>query len=178
LAFAANGGGQPTGYIRFGTWQQYYSSGQNIQSKYHLGYLRVGLLYDAVKTCKSTVRVFADWVHAEDRIEATGCAGCFQRCVFSKGSDADIAGVDVEKSVKTTANGGTFSWDCKAGAIFLDDVQGLDVQGGARYTIALNSGRSGYVKGGYRYVELKKSQNDYLLNNSLDGGFMELGFIF
>jgi hypothetical protein len=42
----------------------------------------------------------------------------------------------------------------------------------------MNSGRSGYVKAGYRLVELKKAQNDYLLNNALEGGYMEFGFIF
>lgn len=178
LAFEANGGGQGSGYIRFGTWQQYYGYGQNIQSKYQHGYHRVGLLYDAVKTCKSSVRLFADWVHADDKITMTGCSGCLQNSVFSKGTDAAIAGIEVQKCVKTTSNGGTFSWDCKAGAIFLDDVQGLDVQGGAQYSIAMNSGRSGYVKGGYRLVELKKSQNDYVLNHAVEGGFMELGFIF
>ena len=44
--------------------------------------------------------------------------------------------------------------------------------------IPLNAGRSGYVKAGYRLVELKKSQNDFLLKDALEGGYMEFGFIF
>jgi hypothetical protein len=179
LGFQANGGGQTTDNIRFGTWQQYYGGfGQGIQSKYSHAYHRLGILYDALKTPKSTVRVFADWVHAEERIEANTCINCGQASVFSKTTDAAIAGLEYQKCVKTTSNGATFSWDCKAGAIFLDDVEGWDVQGGARYTISLNSGRSGYLKGGYRLVEMKKGQNDYLLKHALEGGFMELGFIF
>jgi hypothetical protein len=179
LAFEANGGGQPSGPIFFGPWQQFsYGFGQGIQSKYRHDYHRVGLLYDALNTCRSSVKIFADWVHANDRIEVGACPGCFGATVFSKGTDAAIAGVEFQKCVKTTANGGAFSWDCKAGAIFLDDVEGWDVQAGAQYAIPLNCGRAGYLKGGYRLVELKKSQNDYLLNNAVEGGFMEMGFIF
>jgi hypothetical protein len=179
LAFEANGGGQPTGYIMFGPWQQFYSGfGQGIQSKYQHDYHRVGLLYDALKSCRSSVKVFADWVHANDRIQVTSCPSCGQNSVLSKGTDAAITGIEFQKCLKTAANGGTFSWDCKAGAIFLDDVEGWDVQAGAQYAIPLNCGRSGYVKGGYRLVQLKKSQNDYLLDNAVEGGFMEMGFIF
>lgn len=178
LAFQASGGGQTSDAIRFGTWQQSYGYGQGVQSKYQHAYHRVGIVYDALKTCKSTVRLFADWVHAEDRIESSSCVNCGQSTVFSKTTDAAMAGIEYQKCVKRTSNGATFSWDCRAGAIFLDDVEGWDVQGGARYTISLNSGRSGYLKGGYRLVELKKSQNDYLLKHALEGGFMELGFIF
>jgi hypothetical protein len=36
----------------------------------------------------------------------------------------------------------------------------------------------GLMKGGYRLVSLKKSPSDFLLKDSLEGGFMELGFIF
>jgi len=179
LAFQANGGGQPTGYLMFGPMQQFYGGyGQNVQSKYQHAYHRVGLLYDALKTCKSSVKIFADWVHAEDRIEVGSCPPCQQGGVLSKTTDAAIAGIEFQKCVKTAANGGTLSWDCKAGAIFLDDVAGLDVQAGAQYAIPMNCGRSGYLKGGYRLVELKKSQNDYLLNNAVEGGSMEFGFIF
>ena len=42
----------------------------------------------------------------------------------------------------------------------------------------MNCGRSGYVKAGYRLVELKKGQNDFLLADAVEGGFMEFGFIF
>jgi len=178
LGFEANGGGQPSDYLMFGNWQQFSGFGQSVQSKYQHGYHRLGLLYDAMNTCKSSVKVFADWVHADDRIEVASCISCGQNSVFSKSTDAAISGIEFQKCIKTAANGGALSWDCKAGAIFLDDVVGWDVQAGAQYAIPLNCGRSGYIKGGYRLVELKKSQNDYLLNNAVEGGFMEFGFIF
>jgi hypothetical protein len=87
-------------------------------------------------------------------------------------------GLELQRCIKTAANGGTFSFDHKAGVIFLDDVEGWDVQAGARYSIPLNYGRWGYMKGGYRYVEIKKSQSDYAFKHALEGGYMEFGFIF
>jgi hypothetical protein len=178
LAFEANGGGQPSGSISFGPWQQFFGFGQNIQSKYQHGYHRVGLLYDAVKNDRSSVRVFADWVHTDDKIAVISSISVGQNSVFSKGTDAAMAGIEFQRYLKTTSNGGTLSCDCKAGAMFLDDVEGWDAQAGAQYTIPLNNGRSGYVKAGYRLVAMKKTQNDFLLKNALEGGYMELGFIF
>jgi hypothetical protein len=178
LGFEANGGGQSSSTITFGPWQQYYGAGQSVQSKYQHIYHRVGLLYDAVKSNRSSIGVFADWIHAEDRIQVISSLSVGQSAVFSKGTDAAIAGIEYQRFLKATATGGTFSCDCKAGAIFLDDVVGVDAQAGAKYAIAMNSGRSGYVKAGYRLVELKKAQNDYLLNHALEGGYMEFGFIF
>ena len=178
LGYEANGGGQSSRTITFGPWQQFYGAGQSVQSKYQHLYQRVGLLYDAVKSSRSCIGIFADWVHAEDKIQVISSLSVGQNAVFSKGTDAAIAGIEYRRFVKASANGGTLSCDCKAGAIFLDDVVGVDAQAGAQYAISLNSGRSGYVKAGYRLVELKKAQNDYLLNNALEGGYMEFGFIF
>ena len=90
-----------------------------------------------------------------------------QSAVFSKGTDAAIAGIEYQRFVKATANGAHLSCDCKAGAIFLDDVVGVDAQAGAQYAISLNSGRSGYVKAGYRLVELKKPQTTFCSTTGL-----------
>jgi hypothetical protein len=178
LGYEANGGGQSSATITFGPWQQFFGAGQSVQSKYQHLYQRVGLLYDAVQSSRSCIGIFADWVHAEDKIQVISSLNVGQSAVFSKGTDAAITGIEYRRFVKASANGGTLSCDCKAGAIFLDDVVGVDAQAGAQYAIPLNSGRSGYVKAGYRLVELKKAQNDFLLNNALEGGYMEFGFIF
>ena len=123
--------------------------------------------------------VFADWVHVDDRVDVT-CTVCgLSNSTFSKSTDSAMVGLEVQRCMVTTRNGGTFSCDYKAGVIFGDDVEGYDLEAGGRYSIPLNrAGRWGYVKGGYRAVQLKKSQNDYLLKNTLEGGFVEFGFIF
>ncbi len=181
LGFDANGGGQPTAYFIFGPSQQNYGAygyGTSIQTEYQHAYHRVGLLYDAVKNYRSSVRVFADWVHTEDKITVISSTFSGQNSVFSKGTDAAIAGLELQRLMKTALNGAILSCDFKAGGIFLDDVEGWDAQAGAQYAIPLNSGRSGYVKAGYRLAQLKKAQNDFLLKDALEGGFMEFGFIF
>jgi len=178
LGFETNGGGQVQDYFTFGPWWQIFSFGQNITTKWAHGYHRAGLVYDAIKNCRTSVSVFADWVHSEDKITA-GCPSCgYYSAIFSKSADMAMAGLEWQRCIKTAANGGTLSWDCRAGGMFLDNAEGWDVQAGARYTIPLNSGRWGYVKGGYRLVELKKSQDDFMIKHALEGGYLEAGFIF
>jgi hypothetical protein len=182
LFFQANGGGwindigNGQGVAYFGniplTW------GQQVQTTWQHAYQRVVLVYDALRSCKSSVSVFAGWAHSDDKINV-GCASCgWWGNTFSKGGDSITAGLELKQCVKTAANGGTFSYDCKAAAIFIDDVEGWDAEVGGRYSIPLNCGRSGYMKGGYRVVDYKKTQQDFLFRNHLEGGFVEAGFIF
>ncbi len=179
IPFEMTGGGMPdfSRQFVFGNFQ--FTSGLPIQTKWQHAYHRVGLVYDAVRTCSSKVSVFADWVHVDDRIDVN-CSPCsFIQQTFSKNTDSSMVGLEYQRCLATTRNGATFSCDSKAGAIFLDDVEGWDVELGGRYSIPLNNAtRWGYMKGGYRLVSLKKSQSDFLLKDSLEGGFMELGFVF
>jgi hypothetical protein len=157
---------------------QLYSTGQPIGAKWQHTYQRATLVYDAVKTCRSTLSVFGGWVHTDDKIDVN-CSYCgWWQQTFSKSIDGAIAGVELQRCLRTAANGATLSLDCKAGGIFLDDSEGYDVQAGARYSIPMNTGRWGYAKGGYRVVSLKKTQREWLFENQLEGGFLELGFIF
>jgi hypothetical protein len=179
LADEINGGGSPAWNANpfwFGNFM--YTWGQPISSKWQHSYQRIGLAYDAVKNCTANVSLFAGWMHADDRIDVN-CWYCGNNtATFSKSMDCGIAGIELQRCLKTAANGATLSCDSKASAIFLDDAEGYDVQAGARYSIPLNAGRWGFVKGGYRVVELKKTQNEYLFKNTLEGGYVELGFIF
>ncbi len=157
-------------------------TGQPYQSKWTHAYHRAGLVYDAIKTPRSVVSVFADWAYSEDRIElncAWGCGGYgYNGAIFSKSSSMALVGLEYQRCLQTAFNGGTWSCDYKGGYLFLDDVNGWDVSAGLRYSIPLNCGRSGYAKGGYRLVDIKKSQQDLLFNNAVEGGFLEFGFIF
>jgi hypothetical protein len=181
IPFEVSGGGildySNNWFFVFGN--QIFSPGQPIQSKWQHAYQRLGLEYDAIRTCAMKVSIFADWVHVDDRIDVN-CNWCgLTTQTFSKSTDAAMVGMEVQRCVAKTSNGGTFSCDYKAGVIFGDDTEGYDLEAGGRYSIPLNrAGRWGYVKGGYRSVQLKKTQNDYLLKNTLEGGFMEFGFIF
>jgi hypothetical protein len=173
------GGGTPWDYFWFGNQYAFYGYGQSIQSKWQHSYQRLGLQYDALRTCSAKLSVFADWVHMDDRIDV-GCSYCgYGTQTFSKSADAASVGVELRRCLKTMPNGGTLSCETKASAMFLDNVEGWDVEAGARYSIPLNAGgRWGYVKGGYRLIDFKKSQNDFAFKHALEGGFMEMGFIF
>ncbi len=180
IPFELNGGG----ILDFNTWffvfgNQLFSPGQSLQSKWQHAYHRLGLEYDAIRTCNLKLSVFADWVHADDRIDVN-CTVCgLTTATFSKSTDAAMVGLELQRCMAKTRNGGTFSCDYKAGVIFGDDTDGYDLEAGGRYTIPLNAaGRWGYIKGGYRAVQLNKKQNDYILKNTLEGGFVEFGFIF
>ena len=175
-----NGGGTPNNNILFGpNWGGGYFWGQNIQTSLQHAYHRVGLVYEAIRTYNSKVGIFADWVHTDSKITlGSSNYGWGGSPTWSNSVNAAMAGLEFQRCIKTVPNGGTLSWDCKAGGIFLDDTVGGDLEAGARYSIPLNCGRSGYVKAGYRLVDLKKTQNDFIFKNTLAGGFMEGGFIF
>ena len=182
LGFESNGGGMvqvnnAIGFFVFGN--QTFTYGQQIQSKWRHTYSRLGLVYDAIRICSAKVSVFADWVHVDDQIDVF-CSTCgLGSSTFGKNIDATMVGLQFQKCLVAMCNGGTFSSDCKAGAIFLDNVEGWDVDLGGRYSIPLNAGgRWGYLKGGYRLVKLNKSESDFVFNNTLEGGFAEFGFIF
>ena len=175
------GGGTPQDYFWFGNQYggSYYYYNQNINSKWQHSYQNVTLWYDALRTCNSKVSVFGGWMHADDRIDV-GCYLCGNYTqTFSESMDGATVGLEVRRCLKTMANGGTFSCEYKVAAMFLDNIEGWDVQAGARFSIPLNAGnRWGYVKGGYRLIDMKKSQNDYAFKHALEGGFVEMGFIF
>ena len=179
-------GGQGS-WWNWGGWQQLQfgpillTTGQPYQTKWTHAYHRLGLVYDAIKTCSTVVSVFADWAYHEDRIELN-CQWCtgfgWYGAIFSKSSSMALVGLEYQRCLQTSFNGGTWSCDYKAGFMFLDDAHGWDVSAGLRYSIPLNCGRSGYTKGGYRLIDFKKSQQDLLFNNAIEGGFLEFGFIF
>jgi hypothetical protein len=177
-----NGGGYADQQFIFGPWWGsgggWIVYGQQIQTKWQHAYHRLSLVYDALRTCQSSVSVSAGWAHADDKI-GLNCVLCgLWTTIFSKSMDSMIAGIECQRCLKTAPNGGSLSTDLRAQAIFLDDVEGYDLQAAGRYSVPLNCGRSGYVKGGYRFVQLKKSETDFLFSNTLEGGFIEGGLIF
>ncbi|MDQ7781989.1 MAG: hypothetical protein RDU20_03855 [Desulfomonilaceae bacterium] len=174
-----NGGGYPTRQFLFGSQTTgFITWGQQIQTKWEHAYHRLALVYDAVRTPQSVISVAAGWVHADNKI-SLNCSYCgFYTSVFSKSIDSMIVEMEFKRCLRTAANGGTFSWDHKAAVIFMDDVEGFDLEAAGRYSIPVNCGRWGFVKGGYRFVQLKKSQTDYALTTTFEGGFVEGGFIF
>lgn len=175
------GGGNQGQYNQqycFGSSNLLISGYQGLNSKWTHTYQRVGLIYDAISSCTTVMSVFAGWLHTDDKLEV-GCQYCGNYTqTFSVSGDSAIAGLEFQRCIKTARNGGTLSWDHKVGVIFLDNVDGWDIQLGLRYSIPLNCGRAGFASGGYRFISYKKSQPDYLWQHVIEGGYLEFGLIF
>lgn len=176
------GGGYPDQQFTFGPygagggWLITY--GQEINSKWTHSYQRVMLVYDAVRTPQSVISIGAGWAHVDERIELW-CTYCgYYTKIFSKSMDPVITEIQFQRCLRTAPNGGTLSFDNKVAFLFNDDVEGYDVQLGGRFSVPLGCGRWGFAKGGYRFVQLQKSQSEYLFKSAFEGGFIEGGLIF
>jgi hypothetical protein len=161
--------------IVFGT--ETLGAAQSLRSKWERLYQRVGLVYDPISTPGARVGVFADYVRINDKLTViqVGCCGS----TMDSDLNMAMAGLEFEKCLKTTRMCNTLSLDCKAGVAFLDDAVGSDISTGLKYSIPLNSGRSGYIRGGYRYVSYNKKYSDVkMFDTAMEGGFLQMGFMF
>ncbi len=151
---------------------------QGLQSKWTHQYHRLGLVYDPIRNCSMRLSLFADWVHTDDKI-GVNCHYCgYETSTFSISGDSAMVGFESQRCIKTGFNGATLSFDCKAGFIFLDDTEGWDAELGLKYTVPLGCGRWGFAKGGYRFIEMKRAESRFIFEHAIEGGFIELGFIF
>lgn len=179
LGTALNGGNANSSRpFVFGNSYNYYFGYGGLNSKWEHNYQKVGLVYDPIKTCTSRISLEADWVHSEDKI-TLNCVYCgYGSTIFSRSGDYGMVAAQIQNCLKTAPNGGALSLDCKAGVIFYDDSEGWDAHTALKFSIPLGCGRWGYMKGGYRFINIKKSQPDLLFCQSMEGGFAEAGFVF
>lgn len=153
------------------------TSGQDLRTKWEHLYQRVGLVYDPIRTYKARVSVFGDYVRVDDKLSVVQ-VGCCGSTMFND-LNMGMAGLEFERCLKTTRNWNTLSLECRAGLAFGDEAFGGDMSGGVKYTIALGNGRWGYLKGGYRYLTYKKKYSDArLLDTCVEGGYLQMGFVF
>lgn len=175
MPIALNGGGQPNSNFTFGSSQ--YTTGTNTRVKWERLYQRMGIVYDPIRTYSSRVSVFGEYVRIDDKLSLinVGCCGD----TMNNDLNMAMAGLEFEKCLKTSRFLSTLSLECKAGVSFLDDAVGTDLSTGLKYSIPLNNGRWGYVKGGYRYLTYKKGYSDVrLTDTTLEGGFLQAGLVF
>ncbi len=165
----------PDTFFQFGTMN--FSTGQGIRSKWERLYQRMGLVYDPILTPSSRVGLFADYVRLNERLSVLqpGCCGS----TFDNDLNMLLTGIEFEKCLKSPRPSNTLSCEAKAGVAFLNDAQGGDFSAGLKYTLTFDNGRSGFVKGGYRYLTYKKKYSDAKsIDTAMDGGYVEMGFIF
>lgn len=138
---------------------------------------RVGLVFNSIRTPSTRLGLFGDYVRMNERIRVTQVGCCSS--TFDNELNLAMAGLEFERCLKTSRLLSTLSLECKAGFAFGQDAIGSDLATGLRYSIPLNNGRWGFVKGGYRYLTYKKKYSDAkLIDTTMEGGFLEAGFIF
>jgi len=175
MPFAIDGSGSVGRSITFGSTT--LNPGQTAKVKWERIYQRLGLVYDPIRTYTTRVSVFGDYVRLNEKLSVVqvGCCGD----AIDNDMNMGMAGLEFEKCLKTSRLCNTLSLDCRAGVAFGDDGYGSDVSTGLKYSIPMNSGRWGYVKGGYRYLTYKKKYSDArMIDTAMDGGFLQMGFVF
>ena len=166
--------GYPNRQFVFGT--QMFNTGTTVKVKWQRTLQRVGLVYDPVRTYSSRVSVFGDYLRLDDTLSVADMTG-------TERMDTDLnmgmAGLEFEKCLKTGRLCNTLSFECKAGVAFGDEAFGSDVMTSVKYSIPLNNGRWGYVKGGYRFATYKKKFSEArLMDTAMEGAVVQMGFVF
>ncbi|MGC8660206.1 MAG: hypothetical protein ACP5U1_14165, partial [Desulfomonilaceae bacterium] len=145
------GGGNGLSPFQFGTGIMSTGTGQAVKSKWDRLYQQMGLVYDPIRTQTSRVGIFAEYVRLNERVSVLqGWGGAGQGISrFDNDLNMAMVGIEMEKLLRVTRHSNTLSVECKAGVAFCDNAVGSDMSTGLKYSVPLNNGRSGFVKGGY-----------------------------
>jgi len=175
MPFAIEGTSQPSRSFNWGITTHGFAS--NTRSKWERLYQRIGLVYDPILTYSTRVSVFGEYVRFNEKLTViqVGCCGDSLNNDLNMG----MAGLELEKCLKTSRQCNTLSLECRAGIAFGDDGFGSDLSTGLKYSIPMNNGRWGFIKGGYRYLTFNKKYSDAkLIDTAMDGGFLQMGVVF
>jgi len=156
-----------------------YTAGQPVNIEWQRLEQRLGLVYDVVHAHSSRFSLFGDYVRITDRIKTMQMQFGMGGGIMDNDLNMAMAGGEFEKCLRTAYNKATFSLACVAGAAFLDDVVGAEAETALKYSIPMNCGRWGFVKGGYRYLTYKRKSSDArMFDMAMEGGFLQMGFVF
>ncbi len=175
MPMVMNGSGQPGGMVVFGT--NTFNTFQNLSVKWERLQQSIGLVYDPISSRSTRLSVFAGYLRINEKLGVfqPGCCGS----TMDNDMNMGFASLELEKCLKQTRTCNTLSLQCGAGVAFGDDGFGSDLMTGLKYAIPLNSGRWGYVKGGYRFMSYKKKYSEVkMIDTAMEGGFVQMGLVF
>ncbi|MDQ7781815.1 MAG: hypothetical protein RDU20_02985 [Desulfomonilaceae bacterium] len=165
----------PSRSFVFGSNQ--FNTFQNSKVKWERLVQHAGIVYDPVKTYRSRISIFTDYVRVDDKISFInlGCCGD----TWDESMNMAMAGLEFERCLRTGRINNTLSMVCKAGVGFLDEAFASEVMTGLKYSIPLNNGRRGYITGAYRFATYKKGYSDVKsLDVAMEGASIQMGFVF
>ncbi|MBM3299796.1 MAG: hypothetical protein FJY85_07560 [Deltaproteobacteria bacterium] len=154
-----------------------FASGVEVRSKWERWEHRAGLLFNLTRTTNGATSLFGEWIHLQDRLAVRDSAGLVSPAVWDDDTNVAMLGLRFDKCLKNY-RGNTLAVNAKGGIAFLDDSIGYEAELGLNYMIPIKAGRFGFVKGGYRYFNLKKENPQEMFGTWLHGAFVQAGFLF
>jgi len=156
---------------------QTFAAGTPVHSKWERFEHRAGLVFALSRTNYSSTNFFAEWLNVQDRLTIGGAGGTTVPGTMNDTKNMAVTGLEFDKCLKNY-RGNTLALSGKGSIAFLNDSIGYDAEAALSYLIPIQKGRFGFVKGGYRYAYLKKDRPARMFNTTLDGPFVQVGFLF
>jgi hypothetical protein len=155
---------------------QTFASGTQIQSRWDRAEHRAGLVFNINRTTGSQTNLFADWLNVSDRLSVSS-AGLTAPAKWDDTKNLAMLGLEFDKCLRNY-QGNTLAISGKGGIAFLSDTIGYEAEAALSYLIPIRTGRFGFVKGGYHYASFKKDKGNEMLRTTVDGPFLQMGFLF
>lgn len=156
---------------------QLFASQTPIFSRWERFEHRAGVGFNLINNPSSRTNLFAEWMYIQDKLTVGSVAGAMTALKWDDSRNLAVVGLEFEKALKNW-RGNTLALSCKADIAFLSDSFGFDAETALNYMIPIKSGRFGFVKGGYKYSYFQKDIKHDALNTTLDGAFVQVGFLF
>jgi hypothetical protein len=177
MPISLEGTGLPSRTVYFG--QVPLTANTPVHTKWDFFYQRVGLVYQPIRTCNASVSVYNSWLFNDQRLSVQNTACPLAKCTtLDRTRNMVMSGINIQKCIRTMCNGATLSCDNGIGLGYLDGTFAMDLQAGFRFSVPMNCGRWGFVRGGYRLINFAEDRTDLRLDTTLEGGFVEGGLIF
>jgi hypothetical protein len=156
---------------------QTFAAGAEVHSKWEHYEHRAGLVFNISRTRNSLTNFFADWLYVQDKLSVGGLTATAPAVIWDDNKSMALLGIEFDKCLKNY-RGNTLTLSGKAGLAFFNDVIGYEAEAALNYMIPIKTGRFGFLKGGYRYSQLRKEKPTQMFTTVMDGAFLQFGFLF
>jgi len=155
---------------------QSFTAGTPIHSRWDRFEHRAGVVFNVNRSVNSLTNFYIDWLHLEDKLVVGGQIATAP-VAYNRDSNLAVVGVEFNKCLKNF-RGNSLALQCKGGIAFLDDSLGYEAEAALQYLIPIKTGRFGFLKGGYCYFQLRRDKDVEMFSTSMDGAFLQVGFLF
>ena len=156
---------------------QSFSTTSPVHSKFQRFEHRAGLVFDLSRSTNAVTSLVAELLYIQDKLSVGSTTGATGSVTWDDDKNLALVGLEFAKCLKNY-RGSTLAFNCRGGVAFLDNHIGYEAEAALNYLIPVKRGRFGFLKGGYRFATLKKEKNIDLFATTMDGAFLEVGFLF